>query len=248
VIETKGARAKTVSTWSLANVKALVQEYIRESVSPRDRLKTSQTRESLRPEAQTTLVQLVKEQRADCLTVRQIRDVNENLNHVVDSVDKKICVSQGATDLSQTEAGFETDLSHQTGPLIYKTQDTRLQNKNNPLPPSKSKGECFDESAKEPWERSACAAVQRVKSECDWSDRRLDPVIEEALRAHCQKFGAADLAVSAGVMTMGWSQYLKHKHLLRYQVGERKFITRGWWLSDSVWPWDEKLLEQRRRL
>src|SRR5260370_10705667 len=43
VIETKGARVKTESTWSLANVKALVQSYVSQSVSPRDRLIAAKT-------------------------------------------------------------------------------------------------------------------------------------------------------------------------------------------------------------
>lgn len=130
----------------------------------------------------------------------------------------------------------------------------RQEKTNNPLPPSQANGGCahgsqdFDESAKPPWERSACAAVQRVKRECNWSDRRLDAVIEEALRAHCRKMGADNLTDSAELMVKGWREYLGNKHLMRFPVNERKFIQRGWWIDDRAWPWDEKRLEMGRRL
>jgi hypothetical protein len=66
------------------------------------------------------------------------------------AVDKKICVAADATDLSQIEGGFETDLSHQEEPLIDKTQDTKHKTSTNPPTPFFKGGETsFGETADE---------------------------------------------------------------------------------------------------
>jgi hypothetical protein len=245
VIETKGARAKTVSTWSLANVKALVQEYIRESVSPRDRLKTSQSCETVRPAAQTTLVQLVKEQRTNCLTVRQIEKETKPSCSTDFPVDKKNSVAQDATDLSQMEAGFETDLSHQTGPLIYKTQDTKLQDKNNPLPPSQANGEQVSSDAGQ-----ACGeAVRKVMRELNLTERRTERLIAKTIKAFRAKTDSPpDCNAVAELMIGRRNDYLECEAFLKFQVGVRKFFSEGVWLDPRLWVVDRQAVRDQRRL
>jgi len=233
VIETKGARAKTVSTWSLANVKALVQEYVRQSVSPRDRLQTLQTHETPNSGAASTLVGLLKEQRENCLTVRQ-----NDSEH--DSVDKDISVAPDATDLSHDCTDFATDLSHQTGPLIDKTQDTKLQDKYTPQPPSQATGECgVSRFAGEDPMQGRGEAVTKVMRELNITESRMMPVIARAIDGFRAKTDAPpDSNAVAELMVTARRAYLANAYVLKYQVGLRKFIALGIWADERQWVFD----------
>lgn len=246
VIETKGVRAKTVSTWALANVKALVQEYVRQSVSPRDRLIAAKTQESVSAARQSTLVELVKEQRGNCLTVRQMDAQDSSVDF---SLDKKICVAQDATDLSQTGASFETDLSQSEGVHLYsKTQDSKLQDY-NPLPPSSPKGECGSRSASENGAKHCDEAVRKVMRELDLSNPRMERVIARAIEAYRSKTDdPPDCNAVAECMIARRKGYLEWDDMLKYQVGIRKFIQDGFWADDRTWVLDKDELRRQRRL
>ena len=250
VIETKGAKAKTVSTWSLANVKALVQSYVRQSaprtVSQGDRLVEAKTQESVSAARHSTLVEIVKEQRGNCLTVRQSGSEEE-------SVDKKFCVAQDATDLSQNEAGYETDLSQSEGSHLYsKTQDTKLQD-NNPLPPSQANGDCARMAGKPAAknEMPACEeAVRKVMRELNLTERRMVPVIAHAIESYRAKTDdPPNCNAVAEMMVKARHEYLEHEELLKFQVGVRKFFAHGIWADPRQWVFDhEKYEESSRRV
>lgn len=246
VIETKGARTKTVSTWSLANVKALVQVYVKQSVSRTvsqgDRLPTLQMHETPNPGAASTLVGLLKEQRENCLTVRQ-------MDAEPISYDKKISRAHSETDLSQKDPGFETDLSHQAGPLIYKTQDTRLQNK-TPLPPSQATGElCVSRVAGENGAKHCDDAVRKVMRELNLTERRMVAVIARAIEGYRAKTDEPPgCNAVAEQMVQSRMNYLGLGELLKYQVGVRKFFANGLWLDSRQWVLDKDELQRQRRL
>lgn len=252
VIETKGLRSKTVSTWALASVKALTQEYIRQSVSPRDRLEERKTEEAVSAARKSTLAEMVALPSENCLPVRQMVSL-------ADSVDKKICAAQDETDLSQNDPDFETDLSHQTVPFNYKTQDTRLQD-TTPLPP---KGERVslsatnrgaDQPAADAMTRNAkgrlvCEdAVTKVMRECNFADERLRSVIAAGMRSyHAKTDEPADCNRTAELMVESYGRYAEYASLLRFIVGPRKFILHGLWLDERLWPWDQEKVNAAKR-
>lgn len=126
---------------------------------------------------------------------------------------------------------------------------------NTPQPPSKSRGVSGEETRPVPeqrpallGERSACAAVQLVMRECDLADRRLAPVIENALRAYAAKSGNRELLEIARVMIKSRKEFLSHAHLMRYTIGPRKFFAHGLWNDDRQWPYDQVQVRQVRRL
>ena len=78
---------------------------------------------------------LVKQREA----AREMRELQpHDLSHGATDggVNKKICAAQDETDLSQAEAGFETDLSQNAGLSINKKQDSKKQDD----PPNPQRG------------------------------------------------------------------------------------------------------------
>src|ERR1700733_5207159 len=124
-----------------------------------------------------------------------------------------------------------------------------LLNQNNPLPPSKSKGECGEENKTIPVldHESACAAVQLVLRECDVSDRRMAPVVEQAIRAYRTKSGKSFEEI-AEQMVKARQAFLADSHLMRYPVALKKFFAHGFWIDDRMWPFDQEKLNRMRRL
>lgn len=149
---------------------------------------------------------------------------------------------------------------------ILKNRKEPLLNLNNPLPPSQANGERVSNADAESsrnaneelsgvrdrplllGELSACSAVQRVMRECNWTDRRLAPVIEEALRQYRVKNKHEDFVTGAELMIRMHREFVRAAHLLRYTLGPKKFIQHGHWITDALWPWDEAKLKQVRRL
>lgn len=140
-------------------------------------------------------------------------------------------------------------LSNRKEPLLNPNKDT------TPQPPSKSRGASGEEARPVPeqrpallGERSACAAVQLVMRECDLTDRRMAPVIENALRGYAAKKGNRELLEIAALMVANRKDYLAHSTLMRHPVGPRKFFAHGLCFDDRLWPWDQALVREARRL
>lgn len=149
---------------------------------------------------------------------------------------------QGAQVTKTPESGDKKPF-----PILINRCEPLMNPDNTPLPPSQASGGYFAIGAESVELLQTIEAVGKVKRECGWSDKRLDCLIGDALREHSAKIGIC-MADSAALMVAGWKGYLENKHLLRYHVGERKFITLGWWIDDRAWPWDEALLREKRRL
>jgi hypothetical protein len=247
VIERKGATALSASTYELVDVKELAAQYMRDAM----RRKSVANRESVSGRDMRnmpTLVQLITdsahkhiqgmEDKVDalCLSVRQ----EENR---VEVGEKKICVEEFATDLSQNEGNFETDLSQ--AKRHPHRQDTRHKTQDNtPLPP---RGESCDAEVRVPGEVSACAEVQWVMRELNLTDKRMAPVIEQALRMRREKTGAPGFMPIAEMLVNNWFRFLTEGNLMKYPVGLKKFIERGWWVGDLSWPYDQKMLSDHNR-
>ena len=106
VIETKAGKSRAVSTYSLADAKALAREYIRKSVSQADSNPMSNSELSVSSGEEKPASTLAAELRANCLPVRQMLTSDE----IVDF----------ETDLSQKVAKLS-----QNGVVLNKTKDTR---------------------------------------------------------------------------------------------------------------------------
>ena len=90
--------------------------------------------------------------------------------------------------------------------------------------------------------REAALAVMR---DCAISDGRLQPVISGVLVAELGRGNAPE--ATAKRMANAWMEYLGDAELMRFQWGPRKFFAQGFWRNANSWPYDEKLLAQRRR-
>lgn len=89
------------------------------------------------------------------------------------------------------------------------------------------------------------AAAGRVMRACGWTDARLMPVILLAL-GRCVDDGTHTLEDAEHRMASEWATLLRNRHYLHYRVGEKKFIQRGWWLSQAAWPWDNQRIDRAR--
>jgi hypothetical protein len=133
VIERKGATPQSPSSYELADVKELAANYLRRTVSEQSRKSVSPR--DTRPA--TTLAQLVtgrakelaataEDEAQKCLTLRQI-----------DGVDKKIWVGDSATEVSQNDPHFATEVSQAVRHL---RQDTRHKTQDKYNPPTPASG------------------------------------------------------------------------------------------------------------
>jgi DNA-binding transcriptional regulator GbsR (MarR family) len=235
VLESKGSRSKTASSWVLVSVKALVQGKRNQTVSPTDSLDMPQMERPVSSSKQVTLVDLVKERSANCLTMRQMNDVEE-------VEDKKICVSQDETDLSQNEGRFETDLSHQTVPF-NKKQETRLKNKNYPIAPEGASGGfgLLDD---------ATAAIQTeceaTMLKCGISNPRILRVLAEAMRMQMARERMSPAEVRL-MMVESWRRWKADARYMRHSIGPRKFFSESYWLDEQLWPVDYALIHRERQ-
>jgi DNA-binding transcriptional ArsR family regulator len=114
------------------------------------------------------------------------------------------------------------------GYLICKK--ARIQNK-TPLPPLHARGGC----------------VERVMRECGWVNRRLRPMIAEAIVLAAQRGDAEEEA--AARMCASWRelQQASANGLLRYGIAPRKFIAEGHWRTDAMWPYDLERLRSMQQ-
>ena len=49
-------------------------------------------------------------------------------------------------------------------------------------------------------------------------------------------------------MIAAYALFLGDSDLMSYRVGAPKFFAEGWWVDRAKWPYDQKILEARRRL
>lgn len=248
VIERKGMSPQSASTYELVDVKELAAQYLRDavrkseakgqSVSPRDTRSTVTLVQLISGRAANDVQDVVLEDAAKCLTVRQ--EASEVVSVPVPG-DKKICVADSATLLSQNDPHFATEVSQAM--RHPHRQDTRHKTQDNtPLPPSQAMGECGATES-----LGVRDAVQRVMDACHWSDRKLRRALQKAMSDYRRKPGALEFEQIADKMSCAWAEFLRVAHLMRYRVGEENFILRGLWVSDSAWPYDERRLADYHR-
>lgn len=93
------------------------------------------------------------------------------------------------------------------------------------------------------------AAVTKVLRECGISDPRMAPVIDRAMGAYAALTDEIpDWNAIAERMTASYSKFVRHLPLLAYRPGPRKFFALGLWDDERRWPWDDKKLNEKRRL
>jgi hypothetical protein len=278
VIERKGATPQSASAYELVDVKELAVRYMREavdaekqaaaqSVSPRD----------TRPA--TTLAQLISvaiaeraevdaEQSTNCLTQRQ--------NAVAaDSVDKKICEGVVATDVSQNDPCFETEVSQA---VRHVRQDTRLKTQDNyksPLPPASggttvsvadrvgSESDERDLRVEDLGESERAAvreaedaekrAAQRVMLRCGIANDRAVKLIARAVGLGASKADydglshAESVAQCADAMIAAYALYRELGPRLRYRWGPVKFFCEDHWNQSETWPYLPEIAERMAR-
>ncbi len=115
-------------------------------------------------------------------------------------------------------------------PIRKNHQETSIKNK-TPLPPLQASGEC----------------VERVMRACGWVNRRLRPMIAEAIVLAAER-GDAEWDV-AGRMIASWQslQQRSQAGLMRYAISPRKFIAEAHWRTDAMWPYDQEKLRDMQQ-
>lgn len=245
VIEHKGATAQSASTYELVDVKELALQFMRSTMEA-NRIKEAARRQtvSVRDSAKSmTLVDLIKnravndvseaitEDDANCLMERQSGK---------DAIgeDKKICAGESATEVSQTEGRFETEVSQDVRHLRQDTKH-KIQDK-SPQPPSQATGASGD----------SAEAVAKVMRECNLSARRMAAVILAAMRLERSKSDDPPAWNSiAERMIARQRSYVDYsgRGYLRFGVGMRKFFAEGLWVDDELWAIDWRKLREESR-
>ncbi len=89
--------------------------------------------------------------------------------------------------------------------------------------------------------------VQRVMLACGWVNRRLRPMIAEAIVLAAER-GDAEWDV-AGRMIASWQslQQRSQAGLMRYAISPRKFIAEAHWRTDAMWPYDQEKLRDMQQ-
>jgi len=89
--------------------------------------------------------------------------------------------------------------------------------------------------------------VQRVMLECGWVNRRLQPMIAEAITLAAQR-GDPDGEAAERMISM-WKELQRGNAngLLRYGISPRKFIAEAHWRTDAMWPYDRQKLRDAQQ-
>jgi hypothetical protein len=137
---------------------------------------------------------------------------------------------------------------------VIDIQDTRNQENPSPTPSRKREGGCkLHRPVCEVEQTILRVHVPRVMDECSFLDRRgrrggvFDTVFGVFM---AEIHGGRDPAALAMLLAARWKEFQKHLHLMRFQMGPRKFFAEGYWSNANAWPWDPKAvaIEQERRV
>jgi len=95
-------------------------------------------------------------------------------------------------------------------------------------------------------------AVAKVMRECGESEMRRTPhVIAQAMRLEASRTDdPAKWNALAERMIASWQAYLevKNEGILRFPVGFRSFVSRGFWSDKRKWVYDREEIQRRRRV
>lgn len=91
------------------------------------------------------------------------------------------------------------------------------------------------------------AAAERVMRVCGWVNRRLKPMIAEAIVLAAERGDAEGHAADRMIAMWRDLQRASDRGLLCYAISPRKFVAEAHWRTDAMWPYDRgKLAEMRQ--
>lgn len=178
---------------------------------------------------------------------------------------KKISPDQIATEVSQNEGDFATEVSQDVRhPLSQGLQDFQDTKTSTPSVGSQgnrvvsiSRLETAPETARAAMESPGWSSAKhvaelltaslRVLAACGVTeDARLQDAIANALEAHCRR-EKCTLKLAEALALENVKAYLQDQHLMRVRYGWVNFFKQGLWLSASRWPYDKREVERLRR-
>jgi hypothetical protein len=90
-------------------------------------------------------------------------------------------------------------------------------------------------------------SVEQVMLACGWVNRRLRPMIAEAITLASQRGDPDGHAAERMVAMWRELQRANARGLLRYVISPRKFIAEAHWRTDAMWPYDQGKLRDAQQ-
>lgn len=90
-------------------------------------------------------------------------------------------------------------------------------------------------------------SAERVMAGCGWVNRRLTPMIAEAITLASERGEAAGQAAERMIAMWAQMQQASANGYLRYPITPRKFIAEAHWRTDAMWPYDQGRLREMQQ-